>query len=121
MASPPPESDGVASAISTDGLCVEVTTDRLDMVYELGKAIGKGKFSTVYRAVRKADGVVVALKKIAIFDIMDVHSRDKCLKEIKLVRSLSHDNIMCVDILMPCLWSTPAASDPHARLLQPFP
>ena len=87
---------GVTSAISTDGLRVEVTTDRLETVYELGKAIGKGKFSTVYRAVRKADGVVVALKKIAIFDMMDERSKDKCLKEIKLVQSLSHDNIMCV-------------------------
>ena len=86
----------VTAAISTDGLRVDVTTDRLETVYELGKAIGKGKFSTVYRAVRKIDGVIVALKKIAIFDIMDERSRDKCLKEIRLVQSLSHDNIMYV-------------------------
>jgi len=93
---PAPEADAseVTSAISADGLRVEVTTDRLATMYELGKAIGKGKFSTVYRAARKADGIVVALKKIAIFDIMDERSREKCLKEIRLVQSLNHDNIM---------------------------
>lgn len=96
---------GVTSAISTDGLRVEVTTDRLETVYELGKAIGKGKFSTVYRAVRKADNVVVALKKIAIFDMMDERSKEKCLKEIKLVQSLSHDNIMCVPPAHSCFAS----------------
>lgn len=37
---------------------------------------------------------MVALKKIKIFDKMDERSREKCLKEIKLVQSLFHRNII---------------------------
>jgi len=48
----------------------------------------------VFRARRNSDGMVVALKQIRIFDIMDENSREKCLKEIKLVQSLDHPNII---------------------------
>ena len=36
----------------------------------------------VYRAKRKTDEKLVALKKIAIFDMMDEKARDKTLKEV---------------------------------------
>ena len=62
--------------------------------YEVLKAIGKGKFSVVYRAKRKADKRLVAVKKVAIVDIMDKKTRDKCLKEVKLLQSLEHPNII---------------------------
>lgn len=55
---------------------------------------GKGKFSTVYRAKAKDGGDLVALKKIQIFDMMDEKSREKCLKEIRLVQQLDHPNII---------------------------
>ena len=38
--------------------------------YEVIKPIGKGKFAVVYRARRKADDAIVALKKISV-DAMD--------------------------------------------------
>ncbi|RYE99569.1 MAG: hypothetical protein EOO41_00885 [Methanobacteriota archaeon] len=85
--------DAAASAPSDD-LRVDVVHGRLEAVYDVGKPIGKGKFSTVYKAVRKADGLPVALKKIAIFDIMDEKSREKCYKEIRLVQSMDHENII---------------------------
>jgi len=84
----------ITAAVSKDGLRVEVVTGRLHSVYNVGKAIGKGKFSTVFKAIRRSDGTPVALKQIAIFDMMDEKSRDKCLKEIKLVQSLDHENII---------------------------
>jgi len=62
--------------------------------YEIIKAIGKGKFSVVYRARRKSDDVLCALKKIAIFDMMDQKARDKCLKEVRILQNLSHPNIV---------------------------
>ena len=40
----------------------------------------------MYRAIRHSDSAKVAVKKIAIFDIMDAKSRDKCLKEVKLLQ-----------------------------------
>ena len=54
--------------------------------YEVLKPIGKGKFSVVYRAKRKRDEQLVALKKIAIFDMMDARAREKTLKEVRIVR-----------------------------------
>jgi hypothetical protein len=36
---------------------------------------GKGKFSTVFRGIRKSDGEMVALKRIQIFDMMNERSR----------------------------------------------
>ena len=65
-----------------------------DDLHTHSRHAGKGKFSTVYRARRKDDGLIVALKKIQIFDMMDENSREKCLKEIRLVQSLVHPNII---------------------------
>ncbi|KAK7241209.1 protein serine/threonine kinase [Aureococcus anophagefferens] len=61
--------------------------------YELIKPIGKGKFAVVYRARRIADDELVALKKIAV-DSMDHRAREKCLKEVRLLQSLHHPNII---------------------------
>jgi NIMA (never in mitosis gene a)-related kinase 7 len=88
------EGSNAIVGVASEGLLVEVTYDRLETVYELGKPIGKGKFSVVHKAIRKADGVPVALKRINIFDISDEKSRDKCFKEIRLVSRLNHDNIV---------------------------
>lgn len=49
--------------------------------YEVLKPIGEGKFAVVYKARRKADGALVALKRVAI-DAMDERGRAKCLKEV---------------------------------------
>ncbi len=61
--------------------------------YEIVKAIGKGKFAVVYRALNLTDGQTVALKRISV-DTIDDKTRDKTLKEIKLVQSLDHPNII---------------------------
>lgn len=52
--------------------------------YEVLKPIGKGKFSVVFKAKRRRDGQAVALKKIAIFDMMNLKAREKTLKEVRL-------------------------------------
>ncbi|RHY10152.1 hypothetical protein DYB28_004489 [Aphanomyces astaci] len=62
--------------------------------YDIVKPIGKGKFSVVYRAKRRRDDVVVALKKVNIFNLMDVKAREKTLKEVRLVQSVHHPNII---------------------------
>ncbi|CAG9320770.1 unnamed protein product [Blepharisma stoltei] len=58
------------------------------------KPIGQGKFSIVYKAERISDNTPVALKMIKIFDMMDPAQRDKCLKEVRLLESLDHTNII---------------------------
>jgi len=72
--------------VSKDGsVRVPVSRGRLT-AYAVDKAIGKGKFSTVYRARRVEDGALVALKRIRIFDALDDKSRDK-------VSSRAHGNM----------------------------
>ena len=59
------------------------------------KAIGRGHFSTVHRAVRRSDERRVALKKVQIFDMLDAKARDRCLKEVQLRKSLApHQSII---------------------------
>ncbi|KAJ8601738.1 hypothetical protein CTAYLR_006751 [Chrysophaeum taylorii] len=65
----------------------------MERKYEVLKAVGKGKFAVVYRAKRLEDGEIVALKKIGV-DSMDVRAREKCLKEVRLLESLEHPNII---------------------------
>eukprot|EP00041_Stephanoeca_diplocostata_P009718 m.151458 g.151458 ORF g.151458 m.151458 type:complete len:189 (+) comp17863_c0_seq2:283-849(+) len=62
--------------------------------FELGKKIGKGQFSTVYKAVHVASNTTVALKKIQIFDITDPKARTDCIKEVELLKSLNHPNVI---------------------------
>jgi serine/threonine protein kinase len=72
---------------------IPVNVGRLRL-YEVGKQIGSGKFSVVFRA-RMADGRNVALKKIQIFNIMDAKSRNKCLREVHMLQSISqHENLI---------------------------
>ena len=40
--------------------------------YDVGKAAGRGKFSTVYRAKRRADKTTVALKKINVGTFLSI-------------------------------------------------
>eukprot|EP00794_Sanderia_malayensis_P015797 gene15797-17390_t len=58
------------------------------------KKIGKGQFSEVYRAKVLVDNETVALKKIQIFQIMDHKARSDCIKEIELLKSLNHPNVI---------------------------
>ena len=61
--------------------------------YEVLKTIGKGKFAVVYRAKKRGSEDVVALKRIAV-DMMNDKAREKCLKEVRLLQSLDHPNII---------------------------
>ena len=42
--------------------------------FVVGKKIGKGQFSEVYKAQSKCDGRIVALKKVQLFHMMDAKS-----------------------------------------------
>jgi serine/threonine protein kinase len=55
--------------------------------YDIGRELGRGKFSVVFKAVVKASRQTVAVKRIAIFDIMDGKARKKTLREVDLLRN----------------------------------
>jgi serine/threonine protein kinase len=61
--------------------------------YEAIKAIGKGKFAIVYRGRHIDDDSVVAIKRVSV-DMMNDKAREKCLKEVRLLKSLDHPNII---------------------------
>jgi len=84
-AAPPQPLSG--SGASLEQNLLEQGEGRLDD-YTVEKAIGRGHFSVVHRAIRKADGRKVALKKVQIFDMMDAKARDRCLQEVKLLQTL---------------------------------
>ena len=54
--------------------------------FEIDRKIGKGQFSVVYKAVCKVNDVLVALKKVQIFEMMDAKARLDCMKEIQLLQ-----------------------------------
>lgn len=62
--------------------------------YEMRHPVGRGKFSTVFRARRLSDGRPCALKKIRLSGSLDSVSRKKCLQEVQLLQSLNHPNII---------------------------
>ncbi len=61
--------------------------------YQVQEKIGKGAYSTVWRALHKPTGSLVAVKKeVNIFD--DLVNCKRVLREIKLLRMLKHANIV---------------------------
>ncbi len=54
--------------------------------FEIGRRIGKGQFSVVYRVRCKIDQQMVALKKVQLYEMTDVKARNDCMKEIQLLQ-----------------------------------
>ena len=62
--------------------------------YTVHGVVGRGKFSTVYLATRNMDNVKVALKKIKLGSTPKERVREKCLREVHLLQTLQHPNII---------------------------
>merc|ERR1712130_46147 len=62
--------------------------------FKVGKKIDKGQFSEVYKAYSSCDNKQVALKKVQLFHMMDAKSRTDCIREIDLLKQLSHSNVI---------------------------
>ena len=62
--------------------------------YHIEDKIGSGKFSTVWIARSVRTDMTVALKKIQLFDMMDAVARRNCLREVNMLQSLDHENII---------------------------
>lgn len=64
--------------------------------YVTNQSVGKGRFSTVYYSIRKRDGLPCALKCIRLSAAPNntKMSYTKCLKEVGLLRSLEHENVV---------------------------
>ena len=81
--------------------------------YEVGKPIGKGQFSMVYKARSRADGNMMALKKVAMAK-MEEKEQEKCLKEVRLLEKLQHTSIIKYfeafieedELMIVCEWAS---------------
>ena len=67
-------------------ICIEKPWQFACSGFEIDRKIGKGQFSVVYRAKAVHNGMVVALKKVQIFEMMDSKARLDCMKEIQLLQ-----------------------------------
>ncbi|TPX37860.1 hypothetical protein SeMB42_g06841 [Synchytrium endobioticum] len=61
--------------------------------YQLGSCIGRGQFGAVYKALNLETGHVVAVKRIPLMD-QDQDGVEDLMKEVELLKSLSHPNIV---------------------------
>jgi len=64
--------------------------------YEKSYRIGEGTYGTVYRAVERTTGKVVALKKILLHNECQVGFPVTSLREVRLLKRLQHPN--CVSL-----------------------
>lgn len=62
--------------------------------YLIQRAIGRGEFCDVYKALDQASRQKVAIKHLKISLMYDTQSRVDCLKEIELLCHLDHPNII---------------------------
>ena len=61
--------------------------------YRKEMELGRGSEGVVYRAIRKADGVTVALKKMILLSSRDGLNM-ATVREIKLLSELKHENLV---------------------------
>lgn len=61
--------------------------------YTVGKPIGRGHFSIVYKAKDNRTRQLVALKRISMFELTD-ETRQKTLQEVDILTHLDHPNII---------------------------
>ncbi|KAL6758065.1 kinase-like domain-containing protein [Haematococcus lacustris] len=79
--------------VDASSLAVPSMPGRLSEAYDVQKAVGKGGYAVVYKAIRRQDNRIVAVKKVEIFE-MTQKKRDRCLQEVTLLEKLSHPNII---------------------------
>ncbi len=72
---------------------------QLKPYYELQSVLGKGSFGEVYKAVDTRNGEIVAIKQVkSIFD--DVVDAKRMLREITILRTMNHANIVKIKDLI---------------------
>ena len=64
--------------------------------FEIGPLLGSGGMGSVYKATRKADGAVVALKLMRPGVVVDTKSRETFAREIEVTASLRHPNVVAL-------------------------
>ena len=66
-----------------------------DFEYNETDRLGEGRYGQVFKATRRSDGCVVAIKRLHIFD-MDEQARHLCLREADLLLRIQHEHIIAI-------------------------
>ena len=66
-----------------------------DFTYSDGDRLGEGRYGQVFKATRRSDNTVVAIKRLRIFD-MDEQARHLCLREADLLLRIQHEHIIAI-------------------------
>lgn len=61
--------------------------------FEIVERIGEGSYSSVFKALRKSDGQLYALKKVKFFPLSE-KEKENALTEIRILASIDHPNIV---------------------------
>lgn len=64
------------------------------MDYEMQEEVGKGSYAVVKKAIRKADGKIVAVKIYDKLKLLDPHRKKVVNREIQILKKLSHPNVV---------------------------
>lgn len=62
--------------------------------YRVLQVIGEGTYGKVYKAQERESGRVVAIKKFKQREEEDAHVRKTMMREIRILKEHSHDNIV---------------------------
>lgn len=62
--------------------------------YRIGKVLGRGAFGKVNLAVHRLSDEMVAIKSINKEFLNDENSKNKVMKEMKILRKIRHKNIV---------------------------
>jgi eukaryotic-like serine/threonine-protein kinase len=64
--------------------------------YEIGALLGKGGMGSVYKARRRSDGALVALKLLRPEVVVEPFARDVFLREVAVTAQLRHPNVVAL-------------------------
>ena len=73
-------------------LLANMTLDELE--FENSKALGKGSYGSVYKALHKPTGIMVAVKKLDKGMIKTPKMKETLRREIQIHKKLKHENIV---------------------------
>lgn len=61
--------------------------------FQIVSKLGKGSYSEVFKAVRKSDQVVYALKKVSL-ESLSQKERENALNEVRFLASINNEHII---------------------------
>ncbi|KAJ2613869.1 serine/threonine protein kinase, CMGC, CDC2/CDK sub [Coemansia sp. RSA 1365] len=87
--------------------------------YELTTKLGEGTFGEVHKAVHRATGAIVALKRVLM------HNEKEglpitAIREIKLLKSLNHPNIVSLSDMLVRHEASPSVQTPSVYMVFPY-